>query len=332
MLKINILTYKNYNFFRQAFDYNKYGRIFEYHENSSADIVWDLVVVYENVSKPVTVKCREGGIIFISGEPPLSKNYPREFLKQFDFVITTHKNIRHNNFVNSQLGLNWHYGLSHETKLTRYSFEDLESLKRPSKPKLISVITSSKEMMPGHNYRIKIIQRLKEDFSDYIDFYGKGSNFIDCKSDAINPYKFHICMENTMVNHYWSEKFADPLLGYSVPIYSGCPNISEYFDTKGFFIFDMKNYNSIREVIERILKNPEKVYEECFDSLEKNRDLLLHKYTIFDVINTFIAQLTISASIKEVSIKPYESCRFYKELYYIMALKRRLLKFIIRIR
>lgn len=332
MLKLNILTFKNYNFFSQAFDKKKFGEIFEYNENSSKDVVWDLVVVFENVSKPVTVKCREGGLVFISGEPPLSRDYPRDFLSQFDFVLTTHTHVRHNNYMNSQLGLNWHYGLSHKTMLTRYSFEELVALKRPAKPKLISVITSSKKMMPGHNYRQNIIKRLKENYSDYIDFFGKGSNFVDCKSDAINPYKFHICMENTIVPHYWSEKFADPLLGFSVPIYAGCPNINDYFDPRGFYTFNMKDYNSIRHIIESIIKDPEKEYDKCFCDLVRNRETLLHNYTIFNVIDRIQSQLSFSSAVKELTIMPYESCKYYKELYYLMAAKRKLLKLLINMR
>lgn len=333
MLKINILTFKSYAFFSQEFDEEKYGNIFEVYENSHADIVWDVVIVYENVADLTQIKCRKGGLVFISGEPPLSKEYPKDFMRKFDFVLTTHKNIKHPNLLNSQLALNWHYGLSFKTKEQRYSFAQIASMPLPQKSKLISVITSSKEVMPGHNYRQNIISQLKKEFSDYIDFYGRGSNPIDCKCDAINPYMFHICMENTMIPHYWSEKFADPNLGYAVPIYAGCPNIEDYFNSKGFIKFDMRNYKSIQSVIQSIIQDPQKLYNDYYAGMLENRNRLIHQYTIFDVLHSLLeTRISLSDTAMTTEIIPYEKCKHYKLIYTKMSIKRKILKYLIQLK
>ena len=53
--------------------------------------------------------------------------------------------------------------------------------------------------MPGHNKRIEIIDRLRNDFPNEIDFYGSGHNFVNYKADALILYRFHICMENSTI-------------------------------------------------------------------------------------------------------------------------------------
>ena len=49
---------------------------------------------------------------------------------------------------------------------------------------------------------------------------------------------FHICIENVSKKYYFSEKLIGCFLCKSIPVYFGCTNISDYFDTKGMFIVD----------------------------------------------------------------------------------------------
>lgn len=48
------------------------------------------------------------------------------------------------------------------------------------------------------------------------------------KMDVVSRYKFSISFENTIENDYVTEKFFQPLLCGSVPIYMGAPNIDEF--------------------------------------------------------------------------------------------------------
>lgn len=328
MLKINILTKVNYPTFENQFDSKKFGNTYSFYENSKEDIVWDVLIIYEGFNKPQTFKHREGGLIFISGEPPLSRVYPKQFVKQFDLFITTHKKVQGKKVMNSQLAINWHFGLSFKTKVQKFNFQELVDLTPPKKDKLFSIVTSSKKMMPGHNYRQILISNLKRDFSDYIDFYGDGVNNVEYKSSALLPYKFHICLENSEVDHYWSEKFADPLLGYAVPLYAGCPNIEQYFGTKGYFSFDLKRYIDLKEKIEKILKDPVNIYDKMFDDLTGLRTQLLYKYNFYNVVDDVINNQDVL--LKENSIStaliPYEYCKLYKFSYQKMRLERLVIK------
>ncbi len=66
-------------------------------------------------------------------------------------------------------------------------------------------------------------------FEKEIEFFGKNINPIHDKADALLRYKFSICIENSSINDYWTEKFADPILAYTIPIYYGCMNIEDYY-------------------------------------------------------------------------------------------------------
>jgi hypothetical protein len=50
--------------------------------------------------------------------------------------------------------------------------------------------------------------------------------------------QFSIAIESTRENSYFSEKLIDCLLTKTVPIYWGASNIGEFFDTRGFIVFD----------------------------------------------------------------------------------------------
>lgn len=131
------------------------------------------------------------------------------------------------------------------------------------KTKNTSIILSSKKQTKGHRLRHEIA------FNDVIsglDIFGF-TNPIENKIEALKDYRFSVIIENTKQDYYFTEKIIDCLITGTIPIYWGCPSIGEFFDTKGFIIFDKledlkdvnqlltsKNYNS---KLEYIIKNYE---------------------------------------------------------------------------
>jgi hypothetical protein len=55
---------------------------------------------------------------------------------------------------------------------------------------------------------------------------------------------FNISLENSKQVNYFSEKIIDCFLTFTIPLYIGCPNIGEYFDTRGI-IFVSNAYDLI---------------------------------------------------------------------------------------
>lgn len=327
MKYINILTFYKYHLFDQQLDKDRYKDEFCFYENSVLDIEWDMVLVFEAIQFPISIKCKKGGLVFISGEPPMSSVYSSIFLKQFDLIVTSNPKLRHNNNILSQQCLNWHFGHNFETKEFNYTFDEIRHLNIPVKTKNISTITSSQAVLPGHLKRSDLLKKIQKIFGDQIDYFGRGHNPVIDKAEAILPYRFHICLENSFIDDYWTEKFADPLLGYSIPIYCGCTNMNKYFSSECYYSLDLNDTVGSLDLIKEILSNPEVYYNKKIEALKEARQLLLDKYNIYPTIVELYSKLESSLRIsKNLCIKPNHSFFNYIFLNYLLRLKRFLYK------
>ena len=136
------------------------------------------------------------------------------------------------------------------------------------KNKLMSVIVSEKCHAPGHIYRHKVVEHIIKNNLP-IDIYGRGSTnykydrIIGKFNDAepFEDYKFSICIENYVCNHYFSEKIITPLMYNCVPIYYGCKNINSYVENT---IILNGNIDNDMTTITNIINNPEKYYIKTY--------------------------------------------------------------------
>ena len=116
-----------------------------------------------------------------------------------------------------------------------------EDQKIHEKTKETSIIASVKRKTIGHNLRHNIIQsNLIE-----LDLFGNGYNPIENKIAALKDYRFSLIIENEKMENWFTEKIIDCLVTGTIPIYWGCPNIGDYFDTNGFIMFnDIDDFKS----------------------------------------------------------------------------------------
>ena len=101
---------------------------------------------------------------------------------------------------------------------------------------------------------------------------------------------FSIIIENTKETNYFTEKLIDCLQSKTVPIYYGCPNISDYFNTEGMIVVDSAQdiidacnnvtedtYENMKEHIHTNYKKSEEYalpfYKRVFDAIEENLKL-----------------------------------------------------------
>lgn len=324
MIKINILSRFDRDRFYRQLDIDRFPAS-EYYikENSTEDVIWDLVLVFEGLNNPHKVNVKEGGLIFISGEPPAFCTYPHGFTQQFDWVISSHEKIQHKHLCLMQQALNWHYSYNRTIKSYNKEFYEIRDMPIPIKSKPISIITSNQKLLPGHSRRIRLIETLLKKYGEYIDLYGKGFKYIDDKAEALDDYYFHICIENSNVNHYWTEKIADPLLAYTVPIYVGAPNIGDYFDTEGMINCSIDDENGISSIIESIIRDPEGEFTKRLEKLTANRNKILHEYNIYPyIINFYKKNIVPTDKTKTTIIHKPEDYSAYKILQFITRIKR----------
>lgn len=114
----------------------------------------------------------------------------------------------------------------------------------------------------------------------HIDSCGRFKNNMTCLGNNhespdyfsfISKYKFMICFENTSVPNYFTEKLINAYYNGTIPIYWGCPNISDYVNMDSILYLPSKPTQSdIDELIKKILyldNNDDAykaMYENCF--------------------------------------------------------------------
>lgn len=136
-----------------------------------------------------------------------------------------------------------------------------EDRKIYEKTKNYSIITSSKQYLPGHKLRHELIKAAE----GHIDVYGNGYTYIPYKLDGLKDYRYHFAIENTKKDFWFTEKLIDCLQTGTIPIYWGCPSIGKYFNTEGFIIF-----NDLSELKEKLKLCTPQYYESKKDAIKEN--------------------------------------------------------------
>lgn len=114
------------------------------------------------------------------------------------------------------------------------------------KSKKFSFISSNKQFTDGHRFRLECLHHVNN-ICNNVDIFGKNIREISGKIEALQEYKYSIAIENGRSVNYFTEKILDCFLTGTVPIYHGCPNISEFFDPNGMYVF-----NTAEELVEII--------------------------------------------------------------------------------
>jgi hypothetical protein len=187
----------------------------------------------------------------------------------------TQDSISNDNISHQQVGIPW---------LINKSIDQLISDLPPKKTKKISIITSNKTYTKGHRKRIECALKIKKYFGEHVDLFGNGFNsFID-KWDVLAPYEFHIAIENSVERNYFSEKITDPILAYSLPLYYGCPNITDYFSLPDFLrIPNLDTFSEVKNKIKFLLES-DSLYENNQSLLNSFRNKIFHTYNFFPMI------------------------------------------------
>lgn len=137
-------------------------------------------------------------------------------------------------------------------------------------------------MVTGHAKRLQLIETVKHELGDDFDLYGYGFTPLEDKWDALEPYTFHLVLENCCVPHYWSEKLADAYLASCFPIVWGCPNLADYFPADSFLLLDTENLKLAAEKIRAVIDSP--LSEKQRLAVAEARRRILEEYNLFSEI------------------------------------------------
>jgi len=229
----------------------------------------DYIVVMDYNTEPVD----DEKVIFFGREPKHVKFAYKEW-NQKSFGNYHHEK------GNSWLAMTW---------WTKIPYNELLTLE-PKKTKNLSVIDSGKRLTEYHNFRVDLIDSLINKHKDVFDCYGSicGNSLPNRdKTRGLIDYKYNLSIENGRTDYYFSEKFCDPILFLTMPIYSGCKQIDKFFPKGSYILFDETkgiDYN-VDKIIEICNSN---YRDENIENLKEAKHLVLNKYNIWNTISLAI--------------------------------------------
>ncbi|AHF91655.1 glycosyltransferase [Opitutaceae bacterium TAV5] len=258
---------------------------------------YDWLVVYDDLpaiaherhsvrSEPLA--CHPRNTLLVTTEPASVKCYGDDFLNQFGHVLTSQEPwvIRHPGAIFSQPGLRWFYGAG---KTAIRDFDAIASSGAPRKTADLATVCSDKRQRHTlHRARYEFVQTLRG-LLPHMDVFGHGVRFIEDKAEAIDPYRYHLAVENHRACHHWTEKLADPFLGLSMPFYYGCPNAADYFPEESFVTIDIRNPAGAAEIIRRTLRD--NLHSRHLSALLEARRRVLCEYNLFSVVSRLAESL-----------------------------------------
>ena len=260
---------------------------------------YDWFVVIDDIprvqpGKMEPLACPRANTILVTSEPSSVARYGRAFAAQFAKVLTfqEEKALPHANATRTQTGNIWFYGKS---------FDELEKLETIEKTQMISTVCSSKRQAHTmHALRYDFTQKLKAKVPD-LEIFGHGVRYIEKKSEALDPFKFHLVVENHIALHQWTEKLADAFLAYTVPIYCGCPNVFDYFPEDSVIPIDINDFEGSLKTVRLVLQT-EGEYERRLSAVKEARRLIMYEYNLPAMLNRIITEAEPAESLEAGTI------------------------------
>lgn len=157
----------------------------------------------------------------------------------------------------------------------------LPEYRQPTPPKNkifeISFLCGEKNLLPGHSLRHFIFNNKKRiNIPNYILYNTKDRVPWENGKDRCWESMFHIAVENTNYDNYFTEKIIDAFLTNTIPIYWGCPNINNFFNKEGIITFnnEIELFNIINNLTPEFYASKQDIIKENFNTALKYADYM----------------------------------------------------------
>lgn len=186
----------------------------------------------------------------------------------------------------------------HAKLFTLYTYTWLEenyysNIDTSKKQYRISCLVGGKRMTSGHDIRLSMYFN-QAFFTMYpFTFYRscahpllpeiENNPFLkskesSAKHELFTSFQFHLAIENSRQDNYFTEKLIDCLITKTIPIYYGCPNIGSYFDTRGWILLEQGKPEELLDKCSVLSPSYYSNYTETID-LNYNRALYMKDVT-----------------------------------------------------
>ena len=196
-------------------------------------------------------------------------------------------------------------------------YDTLSAMKPPIKTKNLSCIISNQRLYDYHKKRIKFLNNFCSKYPNQIDVYGRiqptknetaisncykgvagtknnAKNYLNTywygKKKALQLYRYSLefdmgaSPQMGKCENYFSERFLDSMLLWTMPIYYGGTNIDKYLPRNSFVYLDIFN-DSSKKIMDIISSD---FREQHLKDITDARDLLLNKWQLWAKIHTVL--------------------------------------------
>lgn len=166
---------------------------------------------------------------------------------------------------------------------------------------LVSNLTGFKRMCKAHEFRQFIYLNQMRFDRNFLFFRSSAppilppiaenpiiGNDLASKMILFREFQFSLIIENTRERHCYTEKLVDCLITKTIPIYYGCENVGDYFDTTGWILITTE---SVDEILEKCKVLHPNYYSQYTDVIEKNYKKALEGIDIYKRLNTVLANV-----------------------------------------
>ncbi|AAV46494.1 unknown [Haloarcula marismortui ATCC 43049] len=201
------------------------------------------------------------------------------------------------------------------------SYTELKNISPPEKTKDLSWITSNKGQrvnklyrvlrwfiwklgyknhetkqilrgpLDGHLLRMRFLDWLAKTGIDF-DLYGRGNFNLDQyrgeikdKWSGLSQYRYTLAIENYKGKNYFSEKISDALLAWTMPIYWGCTNLSDFLPEDSYIRIDIEDPSAPKKISDIVQSN---IREKNIDAIAEARERILDRYQVWPTVQNAI--------------------------------------------
>lgn len=250
---------------------------------------YDWLVVYDELPPAAgqtqktaseALACAATNTLLITTEPESIKCYGRHYTGQFGHVLTSQPQwaLPHPRRHWQQAANHWFYGSAPGAVMSR---EQLLAGGRVKTADASMVGSGKAQRHTQHYRRFAFMQRVQELMPE-LDVYGRGYRPMPDKAEALDGYRYHLCLENHIAPHHWTEKLSDPFIGRCLPFYCGAPNAGDYFPEGSFVPVRMDDPEGAVALMRQAIR--ENWYEQRLPLIEEARRRVLEEHHLFAVI------------------------------------------------
>lgn len=269
-----------------AFDWE--GRIRFTCDPAEADYDW--LCVYDEIPRSwaelrrgaMPLRCPQSRTILATQEPVSVKSYNEAYTGQFGRLLTNRPRSAegHPGYVRGEGYMVWYTGRPFAEEAARRMPGEAE------KTKGISVVCSSKKMRHTNHFdRFRLVSSIMETVPG-VDWFGKGVRPLKSKYDALDPYKYHIAVENHVAEGHWTEKLADPIVCGCLTFYAGDPSVSRILPEGSFIPIPIDDPAAAARIVRDAVESGE--WERRRGVIAEARRLLMTRYNFFAQVSEIV--------------------------------------------